>query len=114
MQQAVVARAPSRSSRSRAIRADHRPSRALGVAAGLALSLLAGCSVAPPLPQPRIALPEHFAQAPVLGPKPDLAHWWRGFGDPVLDTLVARALRENLDLQAAVSAWRRRAPWRRR
>ncbi len=101
MQQAVVARAPFRSSRSRAIRAGHGPCRALGIVAGLALSLLAGCSVAPTVPQPRIALPGHFAQAPALGPRPDLAHWWRGFGDPVLDTLVTRALHENLDLQAA-------------
>lgn len=67
----------------------------------MALTLLAGCSVAPPLPQPRVALPAHFAQAPALGPQPDLAHWWRGFDDPALDALVARALRENLDLQAA-------------
>ena len=101
MQQAVVARAPPRSSRPRATRSGRRPGRALGIAAGMALSLLAGCSVAPTLPQPRVALPEHFSQAPALGPKPDLTHWWRGFGDPVLDALVARALRENLDLQAA-------------
>ncbi|MDE1898451.1 MAG: efflux transporter outer membrane subunit [Xanthomonadaceae bacterium] len=100
MQQAVVARAPFRISR-RAPCAGHRLGRALGVSAGLALGLLAGCSVAPPLPQPRIALPEHFVQAPALGPRPDLAHWWRGFHDPALDALVTRALRENLDLQAA-------------
>ena len=101
MQQAVVVRAPFRSSRSRATRAGRRPGHALGVVAGLALSLLAGCSVAPTVPQPRIALPDHFAQAPALGPRPDLAHWWRGFDDPALDALVMRALRENLDLRAA-------------
>lgn len=101
MQQAVVARAPFRSSHPQATLAGRSRGRALGIVAGLALGLLAGCSVAPTLPQPRIALPDHFAHAPALGPRPDLAHWWRGFHDPVLDALVTRALRENLDLQAA-------------
>lgn len=101
MQQAVVARASSRRNCPRATGSGRGSARGLGLAAALALSLLAGCSVAPSLPQPRVALPAHFAQASALGPQPDLAHWWRGFDDPALDALVTRALDENLDLQAA-------------
>ncbi|HYA20036.1 MAG TPA: TolC family protein [Burkholderiales bacterium] len=33
----------------------------------------------------------------------DLAHWWKGFEDPVLDDLVARALAANQDLKLAVA-----------
>ena len=32
-----------------------------------------------------------------------LARWWTGFDDPTLDDLVARALRDNLDVQEAAS-----------
>ena len=31
----------------------------------------------------------------------DLAHWWRGFQDPKLNSLIRRSLQGNLDLQAA-------------
>jgi multidrug efflux system outer membrane protein len=33
----------------------------------------------------------------------DLGDWWRQFGDPVLDTLVGRALAQNIDIAAAVT-----------
>ncbi len=65
--------------------------------------LMAGCSIAPRVPQPPAALPQRYAQAPAhaLGPAPDLAHWWRSFHDPQLDALVQRALAQNLGLRAA-------------
>lgn len=69
-----------------------------------ALGLLAGCALAPSVPHPRVDLPAQYALAPSvrpLGPAPDLAHWWRAFGDPQLDALVQRALAQNLTLQAA-------------
>jgi NodT family efflux transporter outer membrane factor (OMF) lipoprotein len=33
----------------------------------------------------------------------DFGDWWRQFGDPVLDTLVDRALAQNIDIAAAVT-----------
>ncbi|MBS0589154.1 MAG: TolC family protein [Proteobacteria bacterium] len=33
--------------------------------------------------------------------RPDLDHWWRAFGDPVLNDLIERALKENLNIQMA-------------
>ena len=62
--------------------------------------LMAGCSIAPRVPQPPAALPQRYAQAPAhaLGPAPDLAHWWRSFHDPQLDALVQRALAQNLGI----------------
>ncbi len=76
------------------------PRARIALAAAL---LLAGCAVAPRVPQPEMNLPARYAQAPRqrLGPAPDLAHWWRGFHDPQLDALVQRALAQNLGLQAA-------------
>ncbi|WP_330887737.1 TolC family protein [Rudaea sp.] len=35
------------------------------------------------------------------GLAPDLDHWWRAFGDPVLDDLIERAQRDNLNIQIA-------------
>lgn len=34
---------------------------------------------------------------------PELGEWWRCFGDPLLDQLVARSARENLDLREAMA-----------
>jgi NodT family efflux transporter outer membrane factor (OMF) lipoprotein len=35
------------------------------------------------------------------GLAPDLDHWWRAFNDPVLDGLIERALKENLNVRIA-------------
>ncbi|KVC24437.1 RND transporter [Burkholderia pseudomultivorans] len=40
--------------------------------------------------------------SPVTDADPD-PRWWRAFGDPLLDRLVERAARDNLDVQAAVT-----------
>ena len=66
-----------------------------------AVLLLSACALAPRVPQPQVPLPKHYSQAPALGPRPDLQHWWRQFHDPQLDALVQRALAQNLSLQAA-------------
>jgi NodT family efflux transporter outer membrane factor (OMF) lipoprotein len=76
--------------------------------APLALLLvgLAGCA-AQPLPKPELATPAAWRHA---APAPDatipLQTWWKGFQDAALDQLVARALRENLDLAQAVERLR--------
>ena len=54
---------------------------------------------------PEIALPESFRYAPATAKSevPELRYWWRKFGDAELDSLIDRALRNNLDLKIAAS-----------
>ncbi|OWT75759.1 MULTISPECIES: efflux transporter outer membrane subunit [unclassified Achromobacter] len=73
---------------------------------GLALALsLAGCMSGPDYARPDIAMPDAYhAQATAAAdraPAADLAQWWAGFRDPVLDGLIQRALAQSLDLAAA-------------
>jgi NodT family efflux transporter outer membrane factor (OMF) lipoprotein len=72
---------------------------------GLALSLLlAGCSVGPKYKAPTPALaPFHnrVDAPPAKDTSATLEQWWTGFSDPMLVTVVQRALDQNLDLAAA-------------
>ncbi|MGH8167470.1 MAG: efflux transporter outer membrane subunit, partial [Woeseiaceae bacterium] len=72
--------------------------------AGLMLSL-AGCAAAgPDYQRPEFAVPEVWKEAQPVGidTRPTaLARWWTEFDDPLLDTLVERAVRSNLDLRLA-------------
>lgn len=65
--------------------------------------LLAGCTVGPNYRPPEATAPAAFS-----GPQPQAAaaipaDWWRVFGDPVLDDLVARALKDSPDIATAAS-----------
>ncbi len=62
---------------------------------------LGGCASRPRDLAPPVSPPAAFT-APGDRAMPD--RWWRSFADPSLDTLVAGALRENLDL---ATAWER-------
>lgn len=66
--------------------------------------MLAGCSLAPREAPPELALPAGWND-PALGAAsaPPAADWWRQFGDPVLDGLIAQALEHNLDLALAAA-----------
>src|ERR1700733_5999334 len=72
---------------------------------GLAFTLLlAGCSVGPKYKAPTPALaPFHnrVDAPPAKDTSATLEQWWTGFSDPVLVTVVQRALDQNLDLAAA-------------
>jgi NodT family efflux transporter outer membrane factor (OMF) lipoprotein len=72
----------------------------LGVAA-----LLAGCRIAVQDPPPSTLVVPAAWRAPLqVGPNAPVEQaWWRTFGDPVLDELVARALAHNGDLRTARS-----------
>jgi NodT family efflux transporter outer membrane factor (OMF) lipoprotein len=70
--------------------------------------LLQGCSVGPKYkaPQPALApfhnkvrTPEGDGNSSLTAP---LDQWWSGFNDPMLVTIVQRALNENLDLAASL------------
>ena len=69
------------------------------LAAGLMLSILAGCSFAPKQTQPVVVadIPDDYESAPDSGAYQP-TQWWTVFNDPVLDRLVDTALAANLDL----------------
>lgn len=63
---------------------------------------LVACSTPAPPPTPDIpAVGATFQQAPVAGGETLDAATWRGFGDPLLDDLLARARAANLDVRIA-------------
>lgn len=69
---------------------------------------LASCVVGPDYHQPKVDVPADFTGAKEAGaseaqPGADLSDWWRQFGDPVLDRLIADALANNLDVLTAAS-----------
>lgn len=68
------------------------------------LLALAACNVGPDYEKPEVQAPEAWTDASgdkVSSQRPDLARWWSAFGDPMLDSLVKRAVEANLDLQLA-------------
>jgi len=68
----------------------------------VAVLALAACSTPAPPPTPEIrAIGAPFRQAPVAGNEALDAATWRGFGDPLLDDLLARARAANLDVRIA-------------
>jgi len=83
-----------------------RTSRLPLIAASTA-TLLAGCAVGPKYVEPSVTSPPAFMGGPAVdasaerASKVDLVNWWRSFNDPLLASLVERALAQNLDLQQA-------------
>ncbi|HSH43082.1 MAG TPA: efflux transporter outer membrane subunit [Arenicellales bacterium] len=78
-------------------------------AAALCLGALSGCTVVGPdftPPQPELPaawdapVPSLFEKGSADGP------WWQHFSDPVLGQLVSRGLRDNLDINTAMSRLR--------
>jgi NodT family efflux transporter outer membrane factor (OMF) lipoprotein len=64
------------------------------------------CTVGPNYVPPQMAVPPAFvAPQPAAAPGAtiDPAQWWAAFGDPVLDELVASALKDNPDIAIAAS-----------
>ena len=79
------------------------------IISGLIISAaLAGCAVGPDYVAPKTEMtPFHNTQAvanrQTTLPAPKLDIWWTGFNDPMLETIVKRALDQNLDLQASIA-----------
>lgn len=77
----------------------------------LGIFLIAGCSVGPNYKQPDISVPASYkattqtsAQLSTpIAKSVDLSRWWLEFHDPELESLIARALAQNLDLLTAES-----------
>ncbi|WP_460904940.1 efflux transporter outer membrane subunit [Paraburkholderia jirisanensis] len=78
----------------------------MGLSLASLVSLLAGCAVGPDYVPPATQLQpfQHTPSAASDGAQrtaPPLDTWWTGFDDPMLVTIVNRALAQNLDLAAA-------------
>jgi NodT family efflux transporter outer membrane factor (OMF) lipoprotein len=71
-----------------------------------ALYLIASLAVWAAKPQPpkaTVPIPAAFRNQPPDASSGATEQWWKGFGDPVLDYLVDRAGRANLDIRKAAS-----------
>lgn len=82
-----------------------RRQRAVGLGIGAAaLLVLAGCDLGPDYHRPSLEIPPAYrasaATAAAAWPSPD---WWRGFGSPDLNSLIAQAQSANFDLLAAIA-----------
>lgn len=79
--------------------------------AAAATLLLAGCTVGPDYTPPQPATPDSFhalaaeqgGPSKFVGATADLARWWASLKDPMLDSLVERAVGSNLDVKIAAS-----------
>lgn len=65
----------------------------------LAVCPLAACIMGADYQSPSVDLPATFSQTSPGGNAE--AQWWRGFGDPLLEQLIAEALNANLDVRQA-------------
>ena len=76
----------------------------LPITPALVALALAGCQLGPDYQRPKLDIPAGFRATPssAAAAWPDAA-WWRGFGSPVLDQLVADARARNDDLIAAIA-----------
>ena len=82
----------------------HAAARPLRRTALLASALaLAGCVVGPDYRRPDVQVPPSYLYP--VGQDAALAdaEWWKSFGDPVLDSLIAEALAHNRDIRIAAA-----------
>ena len=73
----------------------------------LAALALTACTVGPTYVRPDVPVPPRFAEAPattpLAAPDDEPGRWWTRFNDPVLTSLIERAIAGNLDLATAHS-----------
>lgn len=67
-------------------------------------TLLSACAIGPDYVRPPTPLPADYSEADVGTPEARLNQdWWTLFKDPLLNDLIAQALKQNADLQMAVA-----------
>jgi len=71
--------------------------------AGLAGALLAGCMVGPDYVKPKVDTPAAYVYEPMQTAQTANTEWWKQFGDPVLDDLIADALAHNYNVKIAAA-----------
>jgi multidrug efflux system outer membrane protein len=69
----------------------------------VAAALLAGCMMGPDYTRPKFDTPAAFRFEPKSVAETADTAWWKQFGDPVLDSLIAEALANNVNLKVAVA-----------
>ena len=74
--------------------------RTLLAAAAIALS---GCTVGPDYKRPAVEAPAAFVYEAKDAADTANTLWWKQFGDPVLDALIAEGLANNLDVKVAAA-----------
>ncbi len=85
-----------------------RRSARVRTAVAAAAFALASCSVGPAYRTPKPDVPDRFVASTQLNPDTssgaivDLASWWKSLSDPELDSLVDRAVKNNLDIEVAL------------
>ncbi|HEY7165252.1 MAG TPA: efflux transporter outer membrane subunit [Candidatus Binatia bacterium] len=71
----------------------------------LTIAALAGaCTVGPNYKRPEIPVPDSWSETgegATEARSADLTQWWTGFNDPLLNSLIVRAVSSNLDLRQA-------------
>jgi multidrug efflux system outer membrane protein len=73
------------------------------VSLSLVVALAACASLAPEYSRPKQDLPVGWRDAPADGTSAQAADWWKVYGDPVLDRLVAEALASNANVALAAA-----------
>lgn len=63
----------------------------------------AGCMVGPDYRKPDIDVPGSFTYAPWVASETANTQWWKQFGDPVLEGLIAEALAKNSSVKIAAA-----------
>lgn len=78
----------------------HRPAARITLLPA-ALTTIAGCTVGPDYTPPRVDTPGSWTQPTPGGSAADLRRWWASLSDPLLDSLITRAVDGNFDLRIA-------------
>src|SRR6266498_508167 len=74
------------------------------IVAATALVFLAGCAVGPDYVEPKLAVPASWQEAQQKGIEirpVAMTRWWTTFNDPLLYSLVERAVQSNFDVRIA-------------
>ncbi|MFO7613553.1 MAG: efflux transporter outer membrane subunit, partial [Bacteroidales bacterium] len=69
----------------------------------LLILIISGCAVGPNFQKPVVQSPDKFRFSLVEADSIPTLSWWELFRDPVLDTLITIALKENRDVQIATA-----------
>lgn len=73
------------------------------LAAMVIVPLIAGCMLGPDYARPKVDSPKAFQYEPKDAAETANTEWWKQFQDPVLDSLIAEALANNLNIRIAVA-----------